>query len=248
MIASIPRFRFEVKTLPPDQALLWAMEQKEGPLFISDSGDNTTGGAVGEGTEMLKIVLKSSSDMDKRVLVTPICDPAAYRQCRESSVGSEINLPIGTDRDDISSPVEVTGIITGFGKALGYLNTENDEAGSCCVIRCGKADIIISDRATSFITPEHFTAAGTPLEEYHAVILKQGYLFEPLRPYSKGAVMALTGGATYQLIENLVYTRLVRPIYPFDRDFEMLPHMEKLIKEGPFVPLLSGFEILKQES
>lgn len=75
---------------------------------------------------------------------------------------------------------------------------------------------MISNAATSFITPGHFEAAGTPLDHYDILVIKQGYLFAQLRPFAKLAMMAVTKGATYQFIEELPYKHLMHPIFPFE--------------------------------
>ena len=75
---------------------------------------------------------------------------------------------------------------------------------------------MISNAATSFITPGHFEAAGTPRDHYDILVIKQGYLFAQLRPFAKLAMMAVTKGATYQFIEELPYKHLMHPIFPFE--------------------------------
>lgn len=221
VIASLDKFVFEVPTIRPDKALEMALNFSGKPVFISDSGDNTTGGAVGEGTEMLRLVTSACPDTQKRILITAIHDDAAYAACVKAGVGSPVTVRVGTGRDETSVPVEITGVVKCLGKVLGYLNCDSDECGECVTVSLGNIDVVLSNAATSFITPGHFDAAGTPIDAYDIIVLKQGYLFAQLRPLTRLAIMAVTKGATYQYIEELPYKRIVHPIYPFEKNVSL---------------------------
>ena len=214
---AIDEFVFEVPTLKPKESLNLALSQKETPVFISDSGDNTTGGALGEGTEMLRLILNHKDIDNRKILITPIFDLKAYNECNKYKFGDKISLSIGTNRDETSIPITITGILKSKGDLLGYLNCDGDICGQCYTISIKNLDIQISNIATSFITPNHFIFAKTPINEYEIIVLKQGYLFSQLRPFAKFATMAVTKGATYQYIEELEYKRLTHPIFPFDK-------------------------------
>ena len=45
-------------------------------------------------------------------------------------------------------------------------------------------------------------------------MVKQGYLFAELRKLAKLAILALTPGATHQIIENMEYHKIIPPVYP----------------------------------
>ncbi|QTQ11937.1 M81 family metallopeptidase [Treponema parvum] len=214
----VPEFNFEVPALKPEKALKLALDQKEFPVFLADSGDNTTGGAIGEGTEILRLVLSSKERHSKRILITPIYDLKAFEYCKSQKIGTTVSLTVGTGRDVTSNPVAIKGILKSKGDLLGYLNCFDDVCGKCFTIQIDdKLDVQISNTATSFITAKHFDYAKTPLCNYDIIVLKQGYLFSQLRPYSKFALMAVSQGATYQYLEELDYKNLIHPIFPFDK-------------------------------
>lgn len=214
-------FAFEVPLLPPDEVLERAASCGKRPVFVSDSGDNTTGGASGEGTEMLRAILGHRGLAGKRILVTPIFDAAAFAACEGRAVGDEVSFSLGTGREEISRPVRLAGRVKVRGDMLGYLNVDREKAGDCVTIAVGdNLDVSVSNVVGSFITPGHFEAAGLDLNDYDIIILKQGYLFAQLRPFAGAAFLALTGGASYQLIEEIPYERVERPIYPLDPDVE----------------------------
>ena len=52
----------------------------------------------------------------------------------------------------------------------------------------------------------------------HIIMIKLGYLTEEWYDIQKGWMMAHTRGGVDQDIENLPYKRLIRPIFPLDKD------------------------------
>lgn len=216
-------FVFEAPTLPPQDALELALSSNSKPIFISDSGDNTTGGGVGDGTEILRLML-AQKELKKHFLITPIWDTSAYQKCISHSIGDTFSVSIGRNQSNISVPANITGKLISKGVTLGYLNNEQEICGNCCTLQINEwIDVMISDIPTSFISYPHFQAGGVKFESYDIIILKQGYLFAQLRPHTtESYIMAATKGATYQFIEELPYKNLKRPIYPLDQDIDFI--------------------------
>lgn len=214
-------FVFEAPTLRPQEALDLAAKCGNKPVFLSDSGDNTTGGGVGDGTEMLRLIL-AQKDFKKKVLLTPIWDEACYREIMKHNIGDVLTVKIGRNASDISVPVELNATLYSCGDVLGYLNSEGEVCGHCCTLRVNEyLDVMVSDSPTSFISYPHFGTGGVSMEDYDIIVLKQGYLFAQLRPYTtENYIMAATKGATYQFIEELSYQNVQRPIYPLDKNIQ----------------------------
>ncbi|MCI8317055.1 MAG: M81 family metallopeptidase [Lachnospiraceae bacterium] len=217
VFAAREKFDFEIPVMSPKTALEEAYRSHKRPVFISDTGDNTTGGAVGDSTEILRLIL-DMGNCKKRVLITTLYDPEAYAGCRDKQEGEAVSVRIGTGRDIFSEPVLVEGTILSKGEILGYLNCETDVSGHCVTVRNEFADVMICNVPASAISENHFKASRTPLEEYDIVILKQGYLFAQLRPFAGDFFMAITKGTSYHFIEELQYQRIQHPVFPFDSD------------------------------
>ena len=208
-------FEFVQLPLPPSEAIPYAISFEESPVYISDSGDNTTGGAVGDHTILLREFLSCSDYNGKKVLITNIWDEKAVELCEEVEEGSPIALTIGSNRDKDSAPVEVEGILKRKGTLYGYMGATLDAVGKAMTISLGDLDIVVTDVPGSFTSFAHFEGAGLNLEDYHIIVVKQGYLFAELSQVAKLAILALTPGATHQIIENLKYERITHPLYPF---------------------------------
>lgn len=208
-------FEFEQVPMSPHEGVRFSVQYPEYPVYVSDSGDNTTGGAVGDHTILLREYLKLRNCNKRKILVTSIWDENAVAKCLEQKEGDRITLSVGHDLDQNTRAVTVTGIIKKIGKLYGYMGCERDTVGIAVTIATKNVDFVITDRPGSFISVGHFTeGAGLNLNEYQVVVVKQGYLFAELRTLAKLAILALTPGATHQMIENLEYHKIIPPVYP----------------------------------
>lgn len=207
-------FEFEQLPLSPREAVRHSISCKESPVFVSDSGDNTTGGAVGDHTVMLREYLECSDYNGKRVVVTTVWDEKAVEHCMRYNEGDRITVSIGKDYDDNTRAVTVNGVLKKKGSLYGFMGNEKQAVGKAVTITAGPVDVVITDRPGSFITVGHFEGAGLNISDYHVIVVKQGYLFPELREISELSILALTPGATHQLVENLEYKNIIPPVYP----------------------------------
>ncbi len=104
-------FRFGVEAGTPAQIAERAAQEvsrakeaglspKEGLVIISDSGDNPTGGGVGDTPSMLETLL--SSGVGDAVVQGPV-DAAAVNACIEAGVGASVSLEIGGKLDNLNA-------------------------------------------------------------------------------------------------------------------------------------------------
>jgi len=209
-------FQFEATVLEPEEAIDRALNEEVKPVFISDSGDNTTAGAPGMST--LVISLFKNKDLGKKkAVIAAVYDAKAYEELNQKTVGDKVNVEIGTNIDEYSQPVVLEGTLKAKGDLLGYLNATNDKVGDVCTVSVGNLDVVIANSGESFITLNHFTRAGLDVNEYDVIVVKQGYLFDELSSISKLDILAMTPGAAYQRIENIDYQHIPRPLFPIDK-------------------------------
>jgi len=181
------------------------------PVFISDSGDNITGGAAGDIPLFAEHLI--SSDAEDAV-IAGILDPAAASLCRQEGVGRRVKVEIGGKLDRVNGyPLEAKGEVT-------YASN----AGA--VVRTGGVDIILTTRWEAFITLDSFRSFGIDPLGRKIVVVKQGYLFPELRRVAALHLMALSPGFTDLQIGRLGYKNVRRPIYPLDKDFSWEPPLE----------------------
>ncbi|MEK3889391.1 M81 family metallopeptidase [Bacillus sp. FSL K6-3431] len=220
-------FEFDALVLEPEEAIGRALNEKEKPVFISDSGDNSTAGAPGINTLLLRL-LNEKELGSKKIAIAAIFDEEAFKLLNVCKVGERISIRVGKDYDKNSAPVFLEGTLKAKGDLLGYSNVSADKVGEVCTVTVGNLDVVIANRGDSFITINHFTSAGININDYDIIVVKQGYLFDELSAVSKLDILAMTPGATYQRIEDLPYQFIPRPIFPLDQGKEDLTSILQL--------------------
>ena len=208
--------QFDVPTAQIDEAIQTAVEAPESTVFITDSGDNTTAGAAGDGTLVLQRLL--AHEVPDAVLAG-VVDPPAVAACVEAGVDAKVTLALGGKLDNVfSEPLEITGTVQ-FVAPEPADGTRRRPV----VVKVGNVLLVILNTRRSFTAPAHFEEVGIDPLEHKIVVVKLGYLFQGLRDISPRTIMALTPGFAYQVVENLPYEKIRRPMYPIDEDMEWSP-------------------------
>jgi microcystin degradation protein MlrC len=211
-------FHYTGLTARPDEALKMALEFDGKPVFITDSGDNTTSGATGWNTFILRQVLAVKS-LKKRFLFSNICDPETYKQLEKLEIGAEAQIRLGVNRDEMSRSVELDVVVKAKGKLRGYMMHPHDaDYGNSVTVSVKGLPIDISVASTKqTMAEEHqFVGAGLNWDDYDVIVVKQGYIFPELKAKGRLSVMSLTDGATPQDTRIIPFRRIMRPMYPID--------------------------------
>ncbi|WP_147917526.1 M81 family metallopeptidase [Ruania zhangjianzhongii] len=209
-------FQFETPTLEVTATVDAFTRIGRAPLVVSDSGDNTTGGGAGYSTVVLKEVL--GREHKERVCVSTIWSPDSFLALRGHSLNDRVRVSVGMDHDEYSRPIEVEGVLKARGDLLGYMSSAKDKVGNTCTVTVGNVDVVVTDRPGSFVTLDHFRAAGLDPADYSVIVVKQGYLFPEIAELAGQHVMCISAGATYQFIEHLSYQNVARELlYVADR-------------------------------
>lgn len=201
------QFQFAAEVMSTEAAIRYAQNKNSNlPFFITDSGDNVTGGGVGDSTEILREFLSKPDLAGKKICITGIWDRDTVEKCRDIEIGQTLTLSVGSGREDYAKKVELAGTIQAKGKMLAFF--DKSPIGETVTLSCGNIHCTFTDTPSSFTWPEHFTAAGLQYMDYDVIVVKQGYLFASLSKISSGYIMALTNGATNQDISKLVYKNI----------------------------------------
>jgi microcystin degradation protein MlrC len=202
--------KFDVPTALIDGAIKTALEAPDSTWFITDSGDNVTAGAAGDGTLVLERLLAYKV---KDAILAGIVDPEAVEQCVAAGVGAKIDLSIGGKIDNVfSKPLAVSGTV------LRLTKEQPDSKQLDAVIRVDGVTVVLLSRHRAFTDPAHFQAVEIDPLAHNIVVVKEGYLFQGLRDIAPHAIMALTPGFANQLVENIEYKNVRRPIFPLNPD------------------------------
>lgn len=206
-------FDFGVPTGTTDDCINMALESTASTVFLSDSGDNVTGGAAGDVPFVLERLF---AHRVPATLYAGLADAEAVAACFAAGPGARLELILGGKLDPVhGQPLPVTGAV----------KTLHDSAasGKQVIFSSDNIDVILSERRLAFTTLSQFSALGLNPLDYRIVCLKLGYLFPDFQRIAPEAIMAFSPGAINALPETLPFHNLQRPIYPFDRDFDWSP-------------------------
>jgi microcystin degradation protein MlrC len=210
---------FDVENAPIDEAIQMALVSGESTVFITDSGDNVTAGAAGDGTLVLERLLAHGVSS---AVLAGIVDPEAVDQCKIAGTGAEIELMVGGKIDYVySKPYPIKGTVLSLPE--GVQGSQKQDA----VLQVEGITLVLLSGHRAFTHPNHFEAVGIDPLAYKIVVVKEGYLFQGLRDIAPRSIMALTPGFANQNLEDLDYYELTRPIYPLDPGMEWTPDIRK---------------------
>jgi len=202
-------FRFGPVTGPLAEMLDIAERTETRPIILADSGDNPTGGGVGDRADVLKALLARSID---DVLIAGITDRPAVERCFAAGAGARVSLKIGGSLDPASPSVEVEAEVV-------FLDDPGSAADCQAVVRIGGITLVLAARRRPYHNIADFTRLRLRPSQVRLLVVKSGYLSPELAPIANPNLMALTDGVINQDIENLPSHRRHQPSYPFVKDF-----------------------------
>ena len=211
-------FHYTGTTAKPDEALAMALSFEGKPFVITDSGDNTTSGATGWNTFILRQVL-AVPQLTKRFLFSNICDPDTWQLLDSLPSGTETQITLGVGADANSAPVTLDVIVRSKGSLRGYLMHDHDaHYGDAVVVSVKGLPIEISVASTrqTMCEKHQFDALGIDWDDYDVIVVKQGYIFPDLKAKGQLCIMSLTDGATPQDTASIPFKRIQRPMFPID--------------------------------
>lgn len=212
-------FHYTGLTKSPEEALKMAIEYNDKPVFITDSGDNVTSGAMGANTFLLNQILELSEAKGKKFLFAAIHDKKTYSKLDKLKVDDETDILLGMKLDELSSEVELRVKVKAKGRQreTKIFGEDGDFGGVITVSVVDRAiDILITDTNHPFVEHPQFQAASVDWNSYDIVVVKIGYAFPELKEHGKLCVMSLTKGATLQDTASLPFKLIMRPMFPID--------------------------------
>ncbi|WP_279120931.1 M81 family metallopeptidase [Holdemania filiformis] len=214
-------FHYTGTTAKPEDALAMALSFEGKPFVITDSGDNTTSGATGWNTFILRQALAAKSD--KRILFASICDPKTCDLLDGLNLGTKTEIELGVGHDAMSEKVKLEVTVLSKGEVVRPIGIGTEGIaktfGKCVVVHVeGTAiDIIVANHRQSYAHAIQFESAGVNWMDYDVTVVKQGYIFPYLKENAAGYVMSLTDGATPQDTASIPFKRIMRPMFPVDQ-------------------------------
>lgn len=209
-------FVFGTKTGSIDECVGWAVASDTGPVVLAESGDNPTGGGVGDRAEVLEALIAAKA---QGVVFAGITDKAATDAAYAAGIGAMVALTIGGSLDPASRKVVAEAEVV-------FLAEVAEERLREAVVRIGGIDLVLTARRRPFHNISDFTKRGLDPRTAKIVVVKSGYLSPDLGPIANPSLMALSEGVVDQFVERLERKHKSVPQYPFDKDFAFTPEVK----------------------
>lgn len=207
------QFVFGTDTGSIEECVAKAMASPTHPVVLADSGDNPTGGGVGDRADVLGELIRQGAD---GVIIAAITDLPALEAAFAAGEGAEITVSVGATLDPASPRVTVTAQVA---RLIGHEVPAEREA----VLTLGGITLALAARRRPYHNIADFTRLGLDPLAAKIVVVKSGYLSPELAPIANPALMALSPGVVDQFVERLPRNRKVTPTYPWDRDVSFTP-------------------------
>ena len=207
-------FVFGCETGSVEECVAKAITSPTGPVVLAESGDNPTGGGVGDRADVLaELIARGATG----VVFAGIADKAATERCYAAGIGTTLELTVGASLDAKDSK-PVTGQFT-----VKFLHETTDATDRQAVVSIGGIDLVLSAKRRPYHNIVDFIRLGLEPRTASIVVVKSGYLSPEIAPIANPSLMALSPGVVDQFVERLPRLRKAHPTYPFDKDFSFDP-------------------------
>ncbi len=211
------QFDFVAPTKTLKECLNKAIEGNKHPFIISDMGDNPTAGGAGDVTWTLQIILERKefkTDKGPSLIYASIPGPELVEEAVKSGVGSKVEGIVGAIVDHrYAPPIKLNGIVTAIKEGDEHAETE-------IVVKVGSVFVIVTKKRKPYHYEKDFIELGLNPRHTDIVVVKIGYLVPELYNMRGDWLMALTPGGVDQDLERLGYKRIIRPMFPLDKDMK----------------------------
>jgi len=207
-------FEFDREAGTADWTIEQALSQPDGPVFISDAGDNPVAGGAGDVAYMVQrlLVRPELASGERKAIVGAVPNPIAAAAAIEAGTGNEVSITIGGWLDTVNGPkVDLHGEVVSILLA-------DSVGGDIAVVRSGGIYVIVPSRRKPYHYIKDFTEVGFDVTEFDIIVSKVGYIEQEWFDISTRSYLALTPGGVNQDIPSLPFHRIDRPIYPLDPD------------------------------
>lgn len=194
------------------------------PVYVSDSGDNTTAGAAGDLTTLLQAVLDLDADED--IVVAGITAPLTVTRLIEAGPGADLEIVLGDEhlsRPRTQRPVIAQVEACGHYLDLGGFQPYRSREPAWAKVRIGNVIATFHAQPIGVTTPEHFRVMGIDPVIHKIYVVKLGYLHPLLEDIAARHILLLSDGPSQLDMTRLMWDRLARPAWPLDKDMTWAP-------------------------
>jgi microcystin degradation protein MlrC len=208
-----------------DAALAHIGAPARGPVILVEPADNIGGGAPGDGTAVLRALLRHKV----RNAAVAIADRAAVESLRDAKPGETRRLSIGGKGSALDEgPVEVDATLVSASDGHFFLEDRNShlaasqgdsfDMGPSAVVAVGDGvRVLLTSRKTPPFDLAQFRSQGLVPEELSLIGVKAAVAHRrAYDPIAAASYTVTTPGPCTSDLTQLPYRRIRRPIFPLD--------------------------------
>lgn len=196
----------------------------DGPVIVAEPSDNVGGGAPGDGTGLLRILVQQK--LQRAVVV--INDPESAARISRFPIGTTSRLAVGgkgSPLDAGSLSLDVTLVSTSDGRFtledphshLASMGGRIVEMGSCAVVQHEGVTILLTSRKTPPFDLGQLRSQGIVPEEQFLIVAKAAVAHRrAYDPIAKVHYSVDTPGPCSSNLKAFPYRNVHRPVYPLD--------------------------------
>lgn len=214
------RHEFIHEAVPVKDAVAQALAIDGRPVILADMADNTGGGAAGDGTEVLRELLRVGA---RSTTVACLWDPEAAAACARAGVAATVTLRVGGKVDDRhGAPVEVTGRVRTLSDGRfvhkgPMMRGLEGRLGTTAVLDVNDVKVILISHRWQTLDPEMIRFVGIdPLGEKVLVVKSTIHYRAAFEPIAHAIIEVDAPGLSSSNLARFAFTRVRRPIFPLD--------------------------------
>jgi microcystin degradation protein MlrC len=217
------REEFLVKRTSLDVALDRVADNvaEQGPLVMTDASDAPSAGSYGDSAFVIAALL-ARSPMEGPVIAT-LTDPAATATCFEVGVGATVDLDVGgAFQPAFFQPVAIrASVLRLYDEPYrSILPPAMLDPGRRAVVEVdGWLTVVLAERQMSTLDTRGYEASGLDPSAVQGVLVKSAGQFRGFYTDMAREIIELdTPGPVNGILTALPFTRIDRPLWPFDPD------------------------------
>jgi microcystin degradation protein MlrC len=214
------RHEFVHRGRPVPDAVREGLAAEGQPIVLADMADNTGGGAAGDGTEVLRELVRVGA---RSAVVACLWDPGAVRACREAGVGASLTVSVGGKVDDRhGAPLTVTGMVRTLSDGRfvhkgPMMRGLPGRLGPTAVLDVGGVKVIQISLRWQTLDPEMLRIVGLEPLDHKIVVVKSTIHYRAaFEPIARQIIEVDAPGLSSSNLDRFAFTRIRRPIFPLD--------------------------------
>jgi len=196
------------------------------PVVITDSADTVGGGAPGDNTAILEALLKTRAQVDG-LMLCHIPDAQAVSQVAGTKIGETVTVSVGGKQDTrFCQPLSVTGRLLCLtdGQISDDANVTSEamlDVGTVACLDVDNVRLVLTEKRVMGPQPSLFRKVGIEPFDAKIVVLKTGVGYRlTYAQVAKAVIRADCPGAQSYNLSNYEFTRIPRPMFPMDGNFD----------------------------